>query len=139
MLVPESCGQIFPDKIHNAVSPVAKVTHSPRALRTKRRCRFCSEADQRNEFPPLPTAELRMLLGLQDVNLRPEFVSNELSSSKFPVQSLRDASRHKARSIAPETRDFLHNSRAEISGFLLRHQENRFHSGIKFSIHQRTF
>src|SRR5260370_14036816 len=121
MLVPESCGQIFPDKIRNAVPPVAKGTHSPRALRTKPRCRFCREAGERNEFPPLPTAELRMLLRLQDVSVRPEFVSDELSSSKFPIQSLRDASRHKARNIAPETRDFLHNSRAEISVFFLRH------------------
>src|SRR5437879_1036746 len=102
-------GQIFPDKIRNAVPLVAKVTHLPRALPTKCRYRGCSEAGQRSEFPPHPIPKSGIPPRFRDVNLRPEFVSDGLSSSKFPVQNLRDANRHKARDIAPETRDLLHN------------------------------
>src|SRR5882724_8702518 len=137
MPVLQSHGQIFPDKTHNAIPPAAKAIRSPRALLTRRRCRRCSEADQRTEFPPIPAAELSPLLRLQDAGPRPGSVSDVISSSKFPVQRFGDANWDKAGDIAPETRDFFHDSGAEISVLLLRHEENRFHAGIEFSVHQR--
>src|SRR5438034_10612564 len=90
-------GQIFPDTIHNAVPPVAKWTRSPRAVPTKRRYRCCSEAGQRNELPPCPIPKSGILPRRLHVNLRLEFGSDELSSIKFSVQSLRDASSHQLR------------------------------------------
>src|SRR5947208_17109565 len=92
----QSGEQIFPDKTHNVVPLAAKAIRSPRALRTRRRCRCCSEAGQRIEFLLLPAAESSMLLRLQDAAPRPGFGYDVLSSSQFPVQRLRDPSRDKA-------------------------------------------
>src|SRR5204862_5044023 len=60
-----------------------------------------------------------------------------LSSINIPAQALGNSTSDKASNIPPETRDFFHDSGAEVSVLLLRHEENRFHSGIEFSVHQR--
>jgi len=92
---------------------------------------------QRTEFPPIPAAELSPLLRLQDAGPRPGSVSDVISSSKFPVQRFGDANWDKAGDIAPRLAISFHDSGAEISVLLLRHEENRFHAGIEFSVHQR--
>ena len=65
-----------------------------------------------------------------------DFHSRIFRNSSSNFAQLRRAATKLAMS-PPEPRDFLHDPRAQIGVFLLRHEENRFHARFQFSIHQR--
>src|SRR5260370_40194178 len=55
----------------------------------------------------------------------------------LPTQPFAPTPRTKTSAMPAEPGDFPYDARAEISVFLLRHQEYRFYRGIQISIHQR--
>src|SRR4029077_12301275 len=61
----------------------------------------------------------------------------QISLAEFPTQRFGHTIRNKSRVIPAEPGDFPYDTRAEISIFLVWHQEYRFNCGIQISIHQR--
>src|SRR5208337_1188970 len=56
---------------------------------------------------------------------------------KYLCQCLNDAVWHKWPNVASQSRNFFHDSRADVGVLFLRHHENCFQSWFHFPIHQR--